>query len=306
MKLALCGSAPSSTKLAPFRDASYEQWSGRKQLFPHPDYADQSWSIWGCSPGFWATMERADVWFELHRWEPGKPWFSPEYVSFLQTFRGPVYTGGPIAEIQNCVVYPIERVEEEFSAYFLTNSLSLMMALAILTIEDARKAGDTDEQVIGLWGVDMSAGEEYESQRPGVQFFVLEAMRRGIEVYIPHESCLMRPKPIYGISEWDASYVKATARARELGERKAQVDAQLRQMQEQSVFLAGAMDDLNYWVQTWTSPYGLPTGLRLKHTPGTGMGGGITLPRPYSPPPDDVINAGFIQTSETEPDRDEP
>ena len=26
------------------------------------------------------------------------------------------------------------------------------------------------------------------------------------------------------------------------------------------------------------------------------MGGGITLPRPYSPPPYDVINAGFVET----------
>ena len=43
-----------------------------------------------------------------------------------------------------------------------------------------------------------------------------EAMRRGIGVYLPPESDLMRPLPVYGISEWDHNYIKLTSRAREL------------------------------------------------------------------------------------------
>jgi len=84
-----------------------------------------------------------------------------------------VMTGGPILEIQNHEVYPIERVEAEFSAYFLHSSLSLMSAMAILQIEDRRKARALERQrpyihdktlldendkddVIGYWGVDMA------------------------------------------------------------------------------------------------------------------------------------------------------
>jgi hypothetical protein len=270
--------------------------------------------------------ERADVWFELHRWEPGQPWFSPEYVSFLQRFRGKVITGGPIPEIQNHEVYPIERVEAEFSSYFLFSSLSLMSAMAILQIEDHRRARahwakrgnkiddaltihlaeclritptaqhetleqDNKDDVIGYWGVDMAANEEYHDQRSGCHFFILEAMRRGIGVYVPQESCILRPKPVYGISEWDHSYIKATQRARELNAKKANLDQQAREATKGADFMAGALDNHNYWINTWTSPYGIPSGLVINHEPGTGLGGGITLPRPFSPPPDNVIDA---------------
>jgi hypothetical protein len=305
MKIALCGSAPSSARLAPYRDASYEEWSNKTQQFPTPQYAGETWEVWGCSPGLWATAERASRWFETHRWEPGAPWFSPEYVSFLMRFRGIVYTGGPVPEIQNHQVYPIERVEEVFSAYFLHSSLSLMAAMAILEIEDDRaktapKAA-TQEQydawlkergdVIGLWGVDMAANEEYGDQRSGCHFFILEALRRRIGIFVPPESCILRPKPVYGISEWDHSYIKATQRARELNARKGQTEQQNAELARQAQFLAGALDNHNYWINTWTSPYGIPAGLVINHQPGTGLGSGVTLNRPFSPGPNDVIDA---------------
>ena len=72
MKIALVGSAPSSVRLAPFDDPS--------------------WDIWGCSPGAYPVFaqKRVDMFFELHRWEPpvvGRadqqvPWFTPEYVQW--------------------------------------------------------------------------------------------------------------------------------------------------------------------------------------------------------------------------------
>ena len=302
MKIACCGSAPSSAQLAPFRDASYEEWSNKTQQYPTPDYADHSWEIWGCSPGFWAIMERADVWFETHRWEPGKPWFSPEYVSFLQHFRCAVFTGGQVPEIQNHQVYPIERVEAEFSAYFLHSSLSLMVAMAIMKIEDYRKAhpDEPDDHLIGLWGVDMAANEEYGDQRSGCHFFILEAMRRGIKVYVPPESCLLRPKPVYGISEWDHNYIKATQRAREINQRRGQAEQTAAEAAKSATFLAGAIDNHNYWINTWTSPYGIPSGLVINHEPGSGLGGGVTMQRPFSPPPDNVIEHGFVETGRTD------
>jgi len=105
---------------------------------------------------------------------------------------------GVIPEIPNATIYPIDRIEEKFSSYFLTSSLALMAALAIDEIENIRKevGHNPDDDVIGLWGVDMAAMEEYGYQRPGCQFFVLEALRRGIGVYVPPESDLMRPQPV--------------------------------------------------------------------------------------------------------------
>ena len=145
-----------------------------------------------------------------------------------------------------------------------------------------------DDDTIGLWGVDMAATEEYGDQRSGCQFFILEALRRRIQVYVPPESCLLRPKPIYGLSEWGHAYIKCTQRMKELNQRRQDATARLQEAQSQVTFLNGAVDDMNYFINTWTSPYGLPPGVKLKHEHGTGLGGGITLPSapeaPAAPP----------------------
>jgi hypothetical protein len=319
MKIAVLGSASSSVNRAPFKDSQHAAWmQGRvESLQQAHDAVPGDWDIWGCSPGCWAVCPRATRWFELHRWETNVPWFSPEYVQFLRSFKGPVYTGGVVPEVQNHVVYPIDYMEEKFSSYFMTSSLALMVAMAIDTIEQLRmgrsihreykghvaaldagvpsapprlsipsdmaneqfeaeldKADDDD--VIGLWGVDMAAQDEYAYQRPGCQFFILEAMRRGIGVYLPAESDLMRPMPVYGISEWDHNYIKLTTRARELNQ---MVQAAQKQMDDAKVQVIGGQGEqhaLQAFVNTWTSPYGMLPGMVIRQAEGTGLGSGIT------------------------------
>ena len=84
-KIALVGSAPSSVHLAP--------------------YHDKSWEIWSCSPGAFGFIEgnklRSDAHFEIHRWEPGQPWFSEGYVDWLVNFNGPVYMSEHVPMVKN-------------------------------------------------------------------------------------------------------------------------------------------------------------------------------------------------------------
>lgn len=305
MKIAVLGSAASVMR-APFQNDQYHAWAQGKarDITRAHDEIDGEFDIWGCSPGCWGVAPRATRWFEVHRWELNVPWFSPEYRQFLRTFKGPVYTGGRIPEIPSHLVYPIDEIEAEFSSYFLHSSLSLMMAKAIDEIEAYRelrkvhKAGgqwsahpamaridvlnvgelekDDSDDIIGMWGVDMGANEEYAYQRPGCQFFVLEAGRRGIGTYLPPESDLMRPMPVYGISEWDHNYIKLTSRARELNARLTQSQAEQAQAAQTAAALQGELHALNYFVNTWTSPYGMQHGIVNRQTPGTGLGGGIT------------------------------
>lgn len=314
MKIALLGSAASVHK-APFRDSRYEAFVQGRLPDAHRAHGQVpgDWDIWGCSPGCWAVIPRASRWFEVHRWEPEQPWFSLEYRTFLQRFKGMVYTGAPVADIPSHVVYPIERMELKFSSYFMTSSLALMLALAIDTIEEVRAARrkmkeskevmldagvpnctslngfnplpygvdpaelekDDSDDTIGMWGVDMAAHEEYAYQRPGCQFFILEALRRGINVYLPPESDLMRPMPVYGISEWDHNYIKLTQRAKEVNARAEAYQRQAAEAQQNIAGLQGEMHALNAFVNTWTSPYGLPHGITLECTDGN-LGGGIT------------------------------
>lgn len=142
MKIALIGSAPSSVRLAP--------------------YGSKEWSIWGCSPGVYGVAPKTDMWFELHRWEPGQTWFSPEYVEFLKKYPGPVIMSDQVGEVENCTVLPVKELVDKYSPYFFTSSLSWMFAMAIDLIEEDWRISDEKgepraKSAIGLWGVDMSA-----------------------------------------------------------------------------------------------------------------------------------------------------
>lgn len=235
-KVALIGSAPSSVRLGP--------------------YADPSWRIWACSPGAYGIIgqqrmfQEGDAFFELHRWEAPVigdashqvPWFSPEYCQFLREFKGVVYTGEVIPEIRGSIRLPRETLIEKHGPYFFTSSLAWMLAMAL---------EDPNLEEVGMWGVDMAATEEYAQQRPGCQYFLQLALRRGIRVTIPPESDLLQPMPLYGVSEWDPMVIKATVRARELQGRINDATARLQGAQQEITFLHGAMDNHKYWLNTW-------------------------------------------------------
>lgn len=227
-KIALIGSAPASIRLAP--------------------YHDPSWEIWGCSPGTYGVMSRVTAFFELHLWEPGQPWFSPEYVQWLTALpeRGiTLWTGNETVTnaVPGASVLPYQEILNEFdpNRWFCTSSLFWMMAMAM-------KAGATK---IGFWGVDMAASDEYEMQRAGVHHLAYIAHARGIEVGCPPESDLFTPRFRYGIDEWTHSFRKARARRQELQMRLNAVQAESAAKANEAHFLAGAIDDLKYFGDTW-------------------------------------------------------
>ncbi len=230
MKIALLGSAPSSAKLAPFDDPT--------------------WSIWGCSPGLYPVAKRVDSWFEMHRWEPGiagkpesqVPWFSPEYVQWMGNLKCPVYMHEPVKEIPTSVAYPIEKVLDDHGPYFFNSSLSYMAALAL---------DNPAVTEIGFWGVDMSATEEYMTQRLGCHYFITEAFKNGVIVHVPPESDLMQPRPLYGLGESSPYAVKHLARQRELQARLAGAQNTFEQAKQEVMFLNGAIDNIKYEVETW-------------------------------------------------------
>ena len=228
LKIALIGSAPASIRGAP--------------------YQDPSWQIWGCSPGTYGVMPRVNAFFELHLYEPGQPWFSPEYCQWLAALPGrgvTLYSGAPVAEWPGSAVLPAQDILDEFdpNRWFCTSSLFWMMAMAI-------KAGATK---IGFWGVDMAAVEEYEMQRAGIHHLSYIAHARGIEVGAPPESDLFTPRFRYGIDEWTHGFRKQRARAAELTNRKNAAVARANEATQEAAFVAGALDDLKYAHDTWFS-----------------------------------------------------
>ena len=223
LKICLVGSAPSSVRLAPF--------------------GDPSWQIWGCSPGVYGIAPRVDAWFELHRWEPQQPWFSPEYRQWMGNLKVPVFMAEPRPEVPMSQVLPVDALVAKYGPYFFTSSLAWMFACAL-------EAGATK---IALYGVDMAANDEYGDQRSGLHYFGMLAAAMGVEVGVPPESDLFRPRPLYGVDEIKHSSIKLLSRRRELEARRydAQQRAQAAQMEAQ--FLQGALDDVTYQTATWAT-----------------------------------------------------
>lgn len=220
-QLCLLGSAPSSLRLAP--------------------YANKDWAMCGCSPGVYGVAPRTESWVELHRFEPGQPWFSPEYCQFLASYPGPVWMADVRPEIPNSIELPLEMLIQKYSPYFFTSSLAYMMAMAI----------ECGFKRIGLFGVDMAAASEYKDQRLGCQYFAIIARAHGIEVGVPPESDLFRPSPLYGVSEVSHARIKILSRRREL---EARVNQQLQvqqQAKDETLFLRGALEDLDWAEMDW-------------------------------------------------------
>ena len=221
-KIALIGSAPSSVGLAP--------------------YNDPNWQVWGCSPGSYGVIPpgRSDAFFELHRYEPGQPWFSEGYCKFLSEHKR-LIVSGPDPRLPNAEVLDVKKLVSKYGPYFFTSSLAWMVAMAI-------EEGAT---TIGLWGVDMSATEEYGYQRAGLQFFAMLCKSLGIELGIPPESDLLQPPPLYGVCEQNHEWIKALQRQREFDQRIAAAEARKNEAQQELMFMQGAKDDLKYVQNTF-------------------------------------------------------
>lgn len=251
-KIGIIGSAPSSVRLAP--------------------YNDRSWALWGCSPGVYgvAPYGRLDVFWEIHRWEPptagdpanpaNKPWFSPEYVQYLQNFPGPVFLAGPnpdvenpVPSVKNGVRFAFEDYIARYGQYFFTSSMAWMLAHAIETILSLRAERNTPEpgEAIGLWGVDMAAHTEYAFQRPGCQHFIGLARKLGIPIIVPPESDLMQPPTLYGIGEYNPRHQKLLARLGELQGREQMLAGTVGNANNELLHIRGCIDDLKYIFNTW-------------------------------------------------------
>ena len=177
-KVALIGSASSSSNLAPFHDNSFE--------------------IWGLG---WRPMPRCDRWFEMHQWKVCEAVGAP-YLKMLAECKQPIYMIERRSEVPTSVRFPIEDMTRKYGprlnaagdrvAYW-ASSIAYMIALAI----------DEGFKRIEIWGVDMLTEGEYQHQRPNVEWLLGIAEGRGIEIFVPPQSALLKMNYIYGYDEED-------------------------------------------------------------------------------------------------------
>lgn len=131
-------------------------------------YDDGAWAVWSCSPFNESELPRQDAWFELH--ELGA--LQDIYLAWLRDLPR-VYMRQHYPDIPGSLPYPLEDVLDRFGPYFLTGTLSYMLALALLYRPNE----------IGLWGI--SDCPEYAHQRPSLLYFVQRAREQGVTVTAP-------------------------------------------------------------------------------------------------------------------------
>ena len=166
LKVAVVGTASSSSHKAP--------------------YDLESWEIWslGANAG---SIPRFTRWFEMHTQRvlrAANAWDAS--FKFWGECGDKLMLGHPCSELPYAKPYPIEEIKAKFGNYF-TSTIAYMVALAI-------HEGASE---IGLWGIEMLADEEYARQRPCVEYYLGMARAMGINVVIAEESPLLRAERMY-------------------------------------------------------------------------------------------------------------
>ena len=240
-KVAIVGFAPSSMKLAPF--------------------SDETWEIWTLNNIYAAfDIPRWDRWFEMHKNFRKYPPHHENRVSVEAVVQGnerpvvktidhlewlkgqqgkPIYFLQDEPDIPASVPYPIEEVKtwcqrHKWAIYF-TNSISYMIALAI----------GENYNSIGIYGVDMAAAGEYEAERGSVEYWLGIAQTVGIDVVIPNESELLKA-PLYGYHQDDPMVEKFKIRRHELFNNHNGAINQMNQARDSANYFKGAADDMDF------------------------------------------------------------
>lgn len=233
-KIAIIGFTDSRNE-APWADPSFEKWTCNN-LHAHLR-PDQPW----------------DRLYDLHDYKTiasDKP-----HEQFLRTTDKPVVVWQPRPEWPTAAAFPKDQALEAFGRYF-NNSISWMIAAALLE-------GVTE---LHIYGVDMAQGGdangngEYARQRPSCEWMVGMAQGRGVKIFIPPTSDLLKVSALYGLEDDSPLYVKLSQREKELAGRQAQLQNQLNQGQIQLAQIMGALENTRYFRSVWTNPRGTRDG----------------------------------------------
>lgn len=182
-KVSILG-ATSHWNKAPFHDPEMEIWSLNDMVITHPE-----------------LRTRCDRWFQMHTKDEiaRDASFGADYEKILRETGKPVYSCEGVNNVPKAIPYPLDAVCEWFHretngllnprGYF-TMAISYMLALAICE----------GYEEIHLYGCDMGH-ESYYRERQNVEAYLMFAAGRGIKVYLPPESELLKAVYRYGYDD---------------------------------------------------------------------------------------------------------
>ncbi len=201
--------------------------------YPNPDF-----EIWALNDLFEA-IPRVDRLFQIHSRQSIDTYTTrgekASYIERLRALPVPIYMTEVHPDIPNSVKYPLEEMIAEFGGYF-TNTISYMLALAI----------HEGFHEIHVYGVDMAVGTEFMGQRPSCEYFLGIAKGKGIRLYIPYQSDLLKSRFLYGFQEDEeiAFNKKCESSVKMMRERHAQAAKQERAVADAALRYDGGIQVL--------------------------------------------------------------
>jgi len=189
-KIAILGFGP-TVRECPWRDTSWELWSmngfWRAAL---PDY------------GIDAPEARYSRWFDTHSLEYTRAYgqaagFGDAQERWLEKEHPfPIYMLEAYPQFPSVRQYPVGDVVAALGRDYFTSTIAYALALA-LTLPDVAE--------LGLWGIDLAHGTEYEQQRPCAEYWIGRAEAMGIKVTIHQRSALLNNRgQRYGYEDKDS------------------------------------------------------------------------------------------------------
>lgn len=146
-------------------------------------YDDPAWVIAGLNQ-LYRYMPRVDLWFEIHHREMflADQVRDTNYLQWLRSAPVPVFMEEQFDDIPTSVRYPIERAIGLLGREYFESSIAYMVTWGLLH----------GFEEIGVWGVDLIVGQEYDYQKPNLEYVLGIARGMGVKITIPSESALLK------------------------------------------------------------------------------------------------------------------
>lgn len=240
-KIALVGFASSTKDMAPF--------------------ADPEWAIIGMNQLNRHIPRRADAWFEIHRDYLDAVVPGTDHETWLRECGLPIFMVERFPQLPTSVKYPVDRLIAKYDLDYFTSTVAYMFAWATdyidQRVEAQLKASPGNglasaydvvqlqksfyrEWSVGIFGIDLIVGEEYDWQRACAEFWLGQMLARDITVLIPKESALLKQRYRYGYLMEPNDLLKDS----DISKRIGQLTAEHQKHSEAAVQLVGALKEL--------------------------------------------------------------
>ena len=235
-KIAICGFASSSRHRMPFDDPT-AVIVGLNQIYRH--------------------IPREDVHFDIHlHWEEDNV-EGTDHPRWVRECGIPVFMADPPADQPTAVRYPVERMIAKHGIDYFTSTVAFMLAWSVdiidqqvakrLVTEAAGSAANVlsiskslyAQYTVGVYGIDLIVGTEYEWQKACVEFWLGVAEGRGIQIDIAPESALLKQLYRYGYQKEPDGILKLS----ELGKRNGELSDRMKKIMAEYQTLDGALQE---------------------------------------------------------------